>query len=379
MTITAVEVDGERIADGVAISDGIDAVMTDRPTHLAKCRECGQKMTFRPTSSGFGFTVVNHDNSDAEVSFGVSAAGLPMCPEGHGEMEIADDQIPVAEAFGHVAEQLAAGEAVQRSLPGIVPVFNYQGAYLELEAKTVEVQALHDQWAEDAETARESKKAWEKSAETLQKMGLEFRRRRREKAEGGTAEDPGITDSVKPCRFEQLHPGVPCPICTNDARRSASTVAPGSEEHGVEANQLLERQELEDCVAQLKDAEIYTTVDAMLAMKVDQMAEVQAWAQEFSDTPADEQPGLLESLPTPLASTHRAGPAEKENSAVDARLIQFCQTCGDQLFVFDDEQEEGIPVGWRVLVAHPCQGKAKEVGHRYPEKKAKKTSRKKRA
>jgi len=254
-----------------------------------------------------------------------------------------------------------------------VPPFNFEGAYLKLEAKSVEVDALHRQWQIDAEAAKGSKKAWDGAAETLQKMGLEFRRRRREKAENVTTSDSDATPDM--CRFEQLHPGVPCPICTNDARRAASTVAPGSQEHGVEAIQLLERQELEDCVAQLRDVEFYTTVDAMLGMKVDQMAEVQAWAQECSEALAEDRADMLEDLPKALANTHKAGPTEPETSSTEAQMAQYCQVCGDRLYLLEDANDAGIPVGWRVLLAEPCAGKAKRDGHRYPKGK-KKTARK---
>jgi hypothetical protein len=111
----------------------------DDPVHLAKCAECATAVRFRPNVTGTGFVLVD---ADPDATFGVGEHGRPVCPNGHGEMSIADDQLKSAtEAFTDAQGMLLRAEAeassapVQGDLPGIIPAFNFQGAYLELETK----------------------------------------------------------------------------------------------------------------------------------------------------------------------------------------------------------------------------------------------------
>jgi len=290
-----------------------------------------------------------------------------MCPDGHGEMELADEQLPVGEAFAKVAEQLAEPEQV--ALPGVFPAFNYQGAYEECEAKAVEVAALRAQYEDDAETAKDSKKAWEKAADTLNKMLLEFRRRRREKAEkGGTSATDTIAD---PCRFEQLNPGVPCPICTDAERLAASTVLPASEEHGVEARDYLARLELQRTRAQLEAIDVFISLDELGALSLDLLSSVQDWALE-----ATEHPDARKPFPPGVGRPHVApnghiseAPLEEGGSATN---YQSCTTCGARISTLTEDNWKPYPMG--ALVGTDCQGP--EVNHRYPDKKKKATRRK---
>jgi hypothetical protein len=112
----------------------VEATAAERPIHLAKCAECAQAVKFQPTASGASFLLVD---ADPEATFGIGEHGRPMCPDGHGEMEIADDQLkPAAEAFREVARthgRAAATPPVQRIAPGRVAPVQLRGRYAELD------------------------------------------------------------------------------------------------------------------------------------------------------------------------------------------------------------------------------------------------------
>jgi hypothetical protein len=79
-------------------------------THLARCADCDFSVRYQPSSSGAGFTLL-----DSDAALGIGDNGRPVCPEGHGEMELADDRLPAAEAIAHAAEQLDARSSGSRS------------------------------------------------------------------------------------------------------------------------------------------------------------------------------------------------------------------------------------------------------------------------
>lgn len=146
--------------------------LADTHTHLARCPVCDFRVSYIPSESGNSYALVD---ADPELALGIGSNGRPVCRNGeHGEMELADDQLAQPE---------------QQSLPGIVQPFNYEGAYLELEAKAVEVEHLAAIHAEDASRAKGSRKNWESAAAVFSSMALEFRRRRRAKVDQAGAAD----------------------------------------------------------------------------------------------------------------------------------------------------------------------------------------------
>lgn len=151
-------------------AEGNNAVIDNPPEHLARCAECDFDVRFRSLPSGAGFAIIG-----TELTLGIGKNGRPICPRGHGEMAIADDQIPAADAIAQVADQLAAAE--QQPLFE-QPPFNSAGAYLELEGMAVEADRLHRIWEGDAKTAKESKQAAEEASRRHVTASLEFRRRR---------------------------------------------------------------------------------------------------------------------------------------------------------------------------------------------------------
>ena len=170
----------DAVADPIAQVDAkneqiAQATPGERIEHLVKCTDCDFAVRFRPSASGAGFTLV-----DSDQALGIGDHGRPTCPNGHGELALADDQLPIEQAINQVAAQL---QPEQRRLPGIVPLFNYAGAYLELETMSVEADRLHRIWEDDAREAKESKTQWEEASKRRDKAALEFRRRRLDKGE----------------------------------------------------------------------------------------------------------------------------------------------------------------------------------------------------
>jgi hypothetical protein len=95
----------------------------------------------------------------------------------------ADAQIPVADAFAQVAARVEGEhqEPEQSTLFDTSKPFNFEGAYLELEEMSVEVDRLQRIAADDAREAKESKKSWEEASKLRDRAALELRRRRLEK------------------------------------------------------------------------------------------------------------------------------------------------------------------------------------------------------
>lgn len=328
--------------------------MEERTVHQAKCRECATTVTFKANATGTGFVLVGHTAPDPEATFGASAMGLPLCPDGHGEMQITDEQIPAADAIRQVAEQVN-GEAQQMGLPGVgAELFNYRDCYLEFEKKFLERKLLKDTEDEDHERYKESKKKREKCDEVISKMGLEFARWRAEKA---AQSRPGSDTAIGICRFEQLHPGVPCPLPHDGIDADVL----GSESHGVEANNFLVNRECEQTIARLALVpHVGFTVEILRGLPIEDLSMLQAWAGDFEDRDEAGRAELLKELPKALAKAHIAGEAVEGT--------QICTECGQELF-FVGEGESPLPVG--TLVGADCQGKAKQVGNRYPDKKKK--------
>jgi hypothetical protein len=127
----------------------------------AECQTCGAAVSYEPTPSGVGFMVMRQSGVDPEATFGVGEHGRPRCPHGHGEMRLAD-----------------AGPLEQPVLFDVAKPFNFEGAYLEVEGLTVEVDRLAGIAEEDKRTAAASRDIWTEAAKRLHTLTLELRRRR---------------------------------------------------------------------------------------------------------------------------------------------------------------------------------------------------------
>lgn len=317
------------------------AAVNGSQIHLARCATCGNSVRFKPLASGFGFSLPD----PVDATYGVGPEGRPECPNGHGEMAIADDQMPADDAIDQVREQLAGGpmEPLQGTLPGIVPAFNYQGAYLDLEQKAVEVDRLKSEWETDKEAAAASKKAWEKAAELYTKMALEFQRRRREKVDTGSA----IADlDTSRCAWEQAHPDAHCPQCTDEKNQAP--------EHVAEIEAWLLGESVDSVVDALDSQAMWVKPEVIREWTQEQRDEIEAWAKAAVEG-ADPMPAR----PAVLGTMHVAG-------AVTDDEPQTCTQCD----LIINSGIDNFPAG--TLVGIDCKGKPKEA-HRYPKpRKAKK-------
>src|SRR5436190_20327908 len=91
-------------ADAVAERPA-DTAIEERPTHLARCAfpldgdgPCGVEVTFRLTASGAGLMVLAVAGAPIDQAFGIGPNAMPLCPHGHGEMQLADEALPAAAA-----------------------------------------------------------------------------------------------------------------------------------------------------------------------------------------------------------------------------------------------------------------------------------------
>lgn len=315
------------------------------PTLRAQCQRCEAGISFHHTANGGGIVVVNRFGMDVEASIGIGPNGFPECPNGHGEMEVASE-----------AEQETDDDGpTQPSLPGIAPPFNYQGAYLELEAQAVECDRLKAEATSDAEAARASKKAWEKAAELYTALALRLRQTRREKVAKGEA----ITDvDTSRCAFEQHHPEQECPLCHplpgEDVSVTYSDAPPDSVLHAERAATFLRDRLTSQIMGMLTDGAGMAVPAATISGWSEEDREaVRAWAEACCSNS-----GPLPERPKALGTMHVAS-APIEGSP------QVCTQC-DAVLIAADPDATFYDAGW--LVGTDCPGKPKEASHHYPKK-----------
>lgn len=173
--------------------DAQDAATPDTPpTHKAVCSECGAHVTYALTSSGHGFMVL--ETSDADTTFGQGEGGQPLCPRGHGEMQLADEQIPVADAITQVVEQTSGnghGTPAQRALFDTTKPFNADGALDAIETKNADVEQARERYESYKSATAAARKRWESEAKQLADLIVDLKRKRQARAvqtDGATAD-----------------------------------------------------------------------------------------------------------------------------------------------------------------------------------------------
>lgn len=348
--------------------DGVAEQVDEDPVHLAKCAECAEAVKFRPSVTGASFFLVD---AEPDATYGIGEHGRPVCPNGHGEMAIADDALkPVPEAFADAqamlqraeAEARGGGAPVQGDLPGILPQFNYQGCYLELEEKAAEVDRLHEEYLEAKEVASDAKKAWDRAAELFTKMALEFKRRRQAKGDPGA---PALADPptrALGCTWDKAHPEDACPFCAPDLSledRDAIVRLLGAEILPKEANghadQVRDYRERLD-VQETRDALDGIVYDVPLTAIVEMAPELRAAFRAWVAAGAP-----IEEFPEKAGRPHVAGPAGVQ--------AQCCGVCGVILRAYEDiasaPPADILPAD--VLVRLDCQGAQPEPEHHYPD------------
>jgi hypothetical protein len=337
-----------------------EAGATERPIHEARCRECGGGVAYYLTESGNGIIVRDTRGYGMDQSFGISGNSIPICPiDGHGEMELSDEQLPAEEAFALAQEKLAAaaGHAQQPSLPGVVMPFNFQGAYLELEEKAVEVDRLHAEYKAAAEEAKDAKKAWDKAAELYTRMALELRRRRKAK-EGEPASD--LLDASEreqtnlvACLFEQRNQGQACPICRSDDLKPEA--ARDSEAHLEEVAEVLDVRSATEVSDALEFIDILVPILTIRGWDQEQRAAVLEWATHGdSSQPRPERPKVL-------------GTGHVASKPVDGEP-QACTQCDAVLTAVPEDGSDPNYYGEGLIVGVDCAGRAKTDGQRYPKR-----------
>lgn len=356
-------------APSVACALGIDVAATleaprERPTHRAVCMVdgCPCAVTYRSTASGGGFVVVTREGIDLETSIGIGPGGRPICPLGdHGEMTLADETIPAAQAIGQVAEKLTT--PVQRELPGVRPPFNWAGAGQDMAGQAVRVQALKVVYDDAADKAKKAKKAWDDAEELLTKMGVKYAELAR--AKGDDTPTTAAPAALR-CVWNQRHPGDECPLCaaTEIEDRHAIIRLLGAELLPIYANghadQVVDYRERLD-VQQTRDALdgiVYgLKLTDIVAMSPETRAAFRAWVD--AGAPIEEFP-------------ENAGRPHLTAAIGEDAKVQTCRACGVVLKTFDDAAE-ALPA--LNLFGLDCTGTEAE-GHRYPDTSKKRARRK---
>lgn len=354
-----------------AVSEPVH-IPEERPVHLARCGdpECAIAVKFKPSASGASFILVD---ADPEASFGVGENGRPVCPNGHGEMTIADDALkPAAEAFAEAQQQL---DAAAPRLPFPVPAFNYEGVLHALLTKRHEIAGFEKKVEDRKEALKRAKDELDDANTQLGRMLDQFERdeqdrkheqeRRARQAEGG---HPDGTTLVR-CEWERQHAGEKCPLCGGDANAFVVKAILGDPE----------KLAAQDAVAHLEDVERFLT-----GLEVDETREALGIIDAYIDaaaiaewTPEDRKAVTLwADYQFDLANANEIAPETTANPPTRPTILgkphipapqigdglQRCSICDEVL----RREPDTDPYQVTDLVDTDCSGKAPEATHHYP-------------
>lgn len=162
----------------------------EAPMHFARCALCPSAVTYQLSTTGAGIIVVERLNMDVFETLGIGANGIPICPHGHGEMRLEDENtLPVGDALAQIA-----GE--QQALFELSKPFNFEDAWIAVADKAEEVKTIAGIYERDAATAKQSKKDLEAAESTLRAMIATLDDRRLQKARE-TAQRAADADSLE--------------------------------------------------------------------------------------------------------------------------------------------------------------------------------------
>lgn len=341
---------------------------SEAPIHHAWCMtpECGAKVTYRPTSSGTGFMVLERSAVAVDATFGIGPHGRPTCPRGHGEMTMADEQLPVEEAFTQAAEQVNR-EATQMRLPGTTPPFNDTNALEHIIQKRHEYKALHTKYEELVERAKKLKKAVDECGAQVGILidNYEERRAEREleiKREQERAEAKALPTLIR-CAWERMHPGDVCPVCTVEALKAEARFGtPDSEQHAVEVRNHLEELKLQQLDMALQRAGVFVPRRVLSLCSTEEYAAVEAWA--IDPLHAENRALWVANIPAALGRPHVIKLQQSDEGG-----SEVCEICGAFLLA-EVMHESGA------LVGEECSGPQAEPARQIPSrKKSKKKAR----
>jgi hypothetical protein len=344
--------------------DDMTTATLDIQTHLARCADCDYAVRYQPSSSGAGFTLL-----DSDAALGIGGNGRPICPQGHGEMELADDRLPATEAIEQVAEQL---DAEKQRLPFPLPAYNYQGVLASLVDKRHEVAQLEKRVEGRKEALKAAKDELDAANVQLGRMIDQFeqdeidRRQALARQEADSAHGEAAPRLVR-CTWEQAHPDEDCPMCADDKLRP---LAPDAALHVEQVDRYLYLQESADIVELVQAAGIRLPQDVVNAWSVEDRAAVKAWAEienGIGDTPeSHERPAIL--------GTAHVAADYTTSEAVPGDTYQSCRECGARLLTVktgsdpEDAIEKFEPYPAGTLVGTDCIGQKREANHHYPAK-----------
>jgi hypothetical protein len=326
--------------------------------HLARCTECGICVHYKSLPSGTGFTLV-----DSDLALGIGDNGRPVCPNGHGEMELADDRLPIEQAMQQVAEQLTEPQR----LPFPSPPFNYEGALHEIFEMEKENAILESKFNDADERRKKAKAALDDGRSklsaligTLQEREQdrlhEIARREAAKAAG----HPEETNLVR-CAWEQAHPDETCPLCSSPAEAEHYKLADTARDSSLHIEAVVRLEYLQDSdviIALMDHLGIVLSADLVNGWSVEDRAAVKVWAE-----------APVEQLPRPaILGTAHVAASYTVSEAAPGETFQSCTECGARLLTNktgDGEGESFEPYPAGTLVGVDCAG-AKEPARRIP-------------
>jgi hypothetical protein len=309
---------------------------------------------FQPNSSGTGFILL-----DADLLHGIGEHNRPMCPRGHGEMEIADDRLPIEQAIEQAAEQI---NATTQRLPFPSPPFNYEGALHEIFEKQQSVAILEGKFNDADDRRKKAKGALDEGHSQLSDLIATLQEReqdrlheiaRREAA--AVAGHPEDTTLVR-CAWELAHPDEQCPVCghLDDAiGAGCGDTARDSALHIEAVERFIHQRQTSVIVDALSEGAHIVIQEAFVsAWSEEDRAAVLAWAGAPDTTPR----------PAILGTAHVAAGCTV-SEAVPGDTFQSCRECNARLVsVKTGEGEELDPYPAGTLVGTGCQG----AGQHYP-------------
>jgi hypothetical protein len=330
--------------------------------HEARCVnvDCGIRVVYQPTASGAGFSIVECAGA-YEQSFGVGPHGIPECPNGHGEMELADEQLPAAEAFALAQEKLNA--PAERRLPFPAARFNPEAANESIfkQRGVVRLKLSIEESKHDA--YKKAKKEREEEETVLGALIDKFEQqhdewiaeleRQEERAAAGHPDDTNLVA----CLFEQRNQGQACPVCRSDDLKPAT--ARDSEAHLEEVAEVLDVRSATEVSDALEFIDILVPILTIRGWDQEQRAAVLEWATHGdSSQPRPERPKVL-------------GTGHIASKPVDGEP-QTCTQCDAVLIAghIDGERDIDPPNYYDegTIVGVDCAGRAKTDGHRYPKR-----------
>jgi hypothetical protein len=333
------------------------AVMEPPPTHLARCASCDYSVRYRPLASFGGFTLAD----ETDLLLGIGPNGRPVCPNGHGEMELADDRLPIDQAINQANEQL---DARPQRLPYPSPPFNYADVLHSLCEKRHDIAALEKRVDDRKDALKRAKDELDEANKELGRMIDRFERDERDRLDeiarreaAAAAGHPEETNLVR-CAWEQAHQDENCPMCADDKLRPTVRDSSG---HVEQVDRLIYLQDTAEIVSLVQDAGIRLSTDTVNAWSVEDRDAVKQWAEEkigLADTP-DLENGPRR--PAILGTAHVAADFTT-SEAVPGDTYQSCVECGARLLTYKTGDDEGAsfePYPAGTLVGTDCEG-AKE-------------------